>query len=180
MVVFFAAIFLILAYCIHRPYNLGSMSNPILKRDKDGICIEVSGETVKPGIYNFHGPVTVNDAIERAGGLKDRLIVDTRLLSAALTSGDKIIAKRRSRRMGRVSIGRMAPKKLIILSIPMDINRATREELLAVPGLGPKLTLGIIDYRNRNGEFSVMEELKVVKGIGKVKYERIKDYIVTN
>ena len=72
----------------------------------------------------------------------------------------------------------MDPKKLIILSVPIDINKATREELLAIPGLGPVLAIGIIDYRNRNGGFAAMEDLMRVKGIGKVTFERIKGYLI--
>ncbi len=48
----------------------------------------------------------------------------------------------------------------------IDINKATREQLEALPGIGPVLAQRIIDYRQRKGGFKNIEELRNVPGIG--------------
>ena len=59
----------------------------------------------------------------------------------------------------------------------VNINKATQTELETLPGIGPSLALKIINYRKENGEFSSIEELKNISGIGDSKFEEIKKYI---
>ena len=48
----------------------------------------------------------------------------------------------------------------------VDINTATADELKALPGIGPSKAAAIVEYRNQNGRFKSVDELKNVKGIG--------------
>jgi len=57
----------------------------------------------------------------------------------------------------------------------IDINRADKELLISVSGIGPKLAQRIIEYRNKQGGFGELGELKNIKGISEYKYEKIKD-----
>jgi len=157
---------------------MGSDDSLIFHKENEGTYIEVSGEVRAPGIYNFNEGVTIYDAVKRAGGLRHSLSIDTSFQSTRLKRGEKVTVQRISRKMGRVLIERMDPQKLMIFSIPLDINTATQQEFLAVPGMGPKTALNIIEYRDKNNGFSAMEELKDVKGIGKKRYERIKRYLM--
>jgi len=59
----------------------------------------------------------------------------------------------------------------------ININSASRTELEDLPGIGPALSSRIVDYRNNNGPFSTIEELKKVSGIGDKKFEAIKDKV---
>ena len=59
----------------------------------------------------------------------------------------------------------------------VNINTATQTELETLPGIGPSLALKIINYRKENGNFSNIEEIKNVSGIGDSKFEDIKSYI---
>ncbi|MBN1353215.1 MAG: helix-hairpin-helix domain-containing protein [Candidatus Omnitrophica bacterium] len=59
----------------------------------------------------------------------------------------------------------------------VDINRATRDELVRIKNIGPVLAGRIISYREKEGPFSRIEDIKRVKGIGEKKYEKIKDDI---
>ena len=56
----------------------------------------------------------------------------------------------------------------------LNLNTATREELVALPGIGPAKAQAILDYRNAHGSFKSIEELKDVKGIGAKRYEKLK------
>jgi competence protein ComEA len=49
---------------------------------------------------------------------------------------------------------------------PIDINRADREALLALPGIGPVLAERIIAYREAHGPFKSVDELTAISGIG--------------
>jgi competence ComEA-like helix-hairpin-helix protein len=48
---------------------------------------------------------------------------------------------------------------------PLDLNSATREELIALPGIGEKLAEAILLERSRRGRFASVEDLKVVSGL---------------
>ena len=64
-----------------------------------------------------------------------------------------------------------APEQALL---PMNINTATAEELVALPGIGPALAQRIVDYRTANGHFQAVEELVKVSGIGE---SRMKDLL---
>lgn len=59
----------------------------------------------------------------------------------------------------------------------LDLNRATNRDFDALPGVGPKLAERIMKYRQSVGVFHSLEELRVVKGIGKKKFEQIRPLV---
>ncbi|MCC5932977.1 MAG: helix-hairpin-helix domain-containing protein [Balneolales bacterium] len=61
----------------------------------------------------------------------------------------------------------------------ININTADAEELVKLPGIGPAIAARIIEYRNENGPFEDISEIKNVRGIGQARFEAIKDYITT-
>jgi competence protein ComEA len=68
-------------------------------------------------------------------------------------------------------------KKIAALTGPIDINRATVEELQRLPGIGPKLSQRIVDERGK-GLFKAPEDLKRVSGIGPKTLERVRPYVI--
>jgi competence protein ComEA len=56
----------------------------------------------------------------------------------------------------------------------LNLNTATKEELVALSGIGPAKAQAILDYRNQHGGFKSVDELKDVKGIGARRFERLK------
>ena len=60
---------------------------------------------------------------------------------------------------------------------PVSVNKADSEDLQTVRGIGPALAERIIEYRTTNGGFKSLDQLKEVKGIGDLKFEKIKDQI---
>lgn len=59
----------------------------------------------------------------------------------------------------------------------IDINTAGTEDLIKLEKIGPALAERIIEYREANGPFKNIEEIKNVKGIGEKTFEMIKDKI---
>jgi len=59
----------------------------------------------------------------------------------------------------------------------VNINSATKEELLTITGIGESKADAIISYREENGNFNSIEDIKNVSGIGDSLFEKIKDYI---
>jgi competence protein ComEA len=59
----------------------------------------------------------------------------------------------------------------------INVNQASASELERVPGLGPKLSRRIVEYREANGTFQKLEDLVKVQGIGPISLEKIRDYL---
>jgi len=60
----------------------------------------------------------------------------------------------------------------------IDINTATEAELATLPGIGNGIAKRIIEYREENIGFKSVDELIMVNGIGRKKYEKIKDLVI--
>jgi competence protein ComEA len=61
----------------------------------------------------------------------------------------------------------------------ISINTATKEELTSLSGIGESKAEAIIKYREENGQFETIEDIKNVSGIGDSAFEKIKDFITT-
>lgn len=61
----------------------------------------------------------------------------------------------------------------------LNINTATLMQLDDLPGIGPALAQGIIDYRTEHGPFSAVDDLLLVEGIGEFRLNEIREYITT-
>lgn len=68
-------------------------------------------------------------------------------------------------------------KKINIAENSIDLNSASMEELIALPGIGEVTAERIIQFRETKGRFRKIEDIMNVKGIGKKKFENIKPYI---
>ena len=78
---------------------------------------------------------------------------------------------------GRVDAGLMDGKKRLLFGIPIDVNLAGADDLTALPGIGPALAEEIVRKREEIGGFKAVEDLIMVRGIGRVRFNRIKQYI---
>lgn len=58
----------------------------------------------------------------------------------------------------------------------LNLNKVTAQDFLGIKCVNSKLAQKIIEYRDDNGEFSSLEDLKEVKGIGEYRYGKLKEY----
>lgn len=70
-----------------------------------------------------------------------------------------------------------APASSVPSQDKVNINTATLEELMTLEGIGQTYAQRIIDYREANGPFTDIKQIKNVSGIGDKRYEAIKDFI---
>lgn len=172
-------IFCLLTIFFFRYFTLRNL--PFLKKSsiieegkRPSIAIEIGGEVEKPGIYCFEHEVNLGEVIERAGGLKRNMVLPKRCFSIEVANGAKIT-------MGNVpssfTMGMMEPEKRFLYFIPININTAGMNELVVVPGIGEKKALAIIRHRQEHGNFSRLDELKRVSGIGNYNFTRMKQYL---
>jgi competence protein ComEA len=142
------------------------------------VVVEVLGEVRRPGIYSFKNPPSVKEAIEKASGLKEAALYDDNSFSEILESGTQINVTRESSEEIKVKLGRMEANKLLVFSVPLDLNRVSIEDLCLIPGIGESLAKEIVTYRKRQKGFRSVEELKNVKGIGEEKWKTFKTFFV--
>ncbi|MFT5675094.1 MAG: competence protein ComEA [Paraglaciecola sp.] len=62
----------------------------------------------------------------------------------------------------------------------VNLNTATIEQLLSLPGIGKKKASAIVDYRQKNGKFKSLEDLTAVKGIGTKMMDKLRDQLVAS
>jgi len=127
------------------------------------VIVYVSGAVRNPGLYTLAATLRVTDAIVAAGGLTEAADPDCLPnLAAHLKDAGQIVVPS----AGHCAKGKAKTSKL-------DINLATREELLHVAGMDPALADAIIKYRQDFGAFAALTELKSAMGLDAVTYKQL-------
>jgi competence protein ComEA len=142
------------------------------------IVVEVSGEVQSPGVYIFKNPPTLKEAVDKAGGLKEAVFFDKVSSLELLETGTLLNVARESPNEVKIKVARMEANKLLVFSIPLDLNRVSVEDLCFIPGIGESLAREIVTYREKRKGFRSVEELKNVKGIGEQKWKDLKSFLV--
>jgi competence protein ComEA len=142
------------------------------------IVVEVSGEVRSPGVYLFKSPPTLKEAVDKAGGLKEAALFDQVSSSERLETGTLLKVTKEFSKEVKIRVARMEASKLLVFSIPLDLNRVSFEDLCLIPGIGESLALEIVTYRGRRKGFQSIDELKKVKGIGEKKWKELKSLFI--
>ena len=169
--------------------NTSFVENILEKDDKNKeIIVHITGAVKKNGIVKLKDGARIYDAIEMAGGSTDDADLSKINLAYVLEDGQKVYIPK----IGEINQDNAEEEyitfeygnnKNIIQDYnkggneKVNINTANQTELETLPGIGTATAEKIIDYRNKNGKFSSIEDIQNVKGIGNAKYENIKESI---
>jgi competence protein ComEA len=130
--------------------------------------VEVTGKVAHPGVYSFPRPPSLGEVWAKAGAAGTPLDPDKKI-----DGGSRVEVAPD----GGYRLGAMSGAQLMTLGLVIDLNRATTQDLDALPGIGPALAQRIIDHRQAHGPFKKIDDLLEVSGIGPKKLEKIKPYL---
>ena len=145
------------------------------------IFVHVCGQVNAPAVYEFEKGARVVEAIEKAGGFMENAATDYLNLAKVLTDGEKIYVPDKEEALGLNPVnvdtaqGNVADAK--DTNTKVNINTASKEELLSLKGIGDSRAQDIINYRTENGKFAAIEDIMKVPGIKQGAFNKIKDNI---
>lgn len=163
--------------------NIESNEIDIQEDNIEEIVVHITGQVMQCGIVRLKENSRIVDAIEAAGGVTAEADLNKINLAFVLSDGQKVyipsINDEEEKEIVTQGSGEEVSKENggLEQSINININTATTEQLQKLPGIGEAIANRIISYRNSNGKFENIEDLKNVNGIGEAKFDNIKDYI---
>lgn len=152
------------------------------------VVVDIKGMVVNPGVYEVDSKARVNDVIAIAGGLIDGADTSKINLAKIVTDEMTIII------YSKEEILEKYKEEVCVCDCPVlsndacidsgsdedalvNINTASKEELMKISGLGEAKADSIIKYREEHGAFKNIDDIKEVAGIGEALFEKIKVYI---
>ena len=141
---------------------------------KNEIVVYVSGQVKTPAVVTLedNGNLRLIDAVNAVGGLTDLADTENINLAENLNDGQHV---------------HIPTKEIFFRELPapsnnnssnlININTADAKELEKIKGIGPALAGRIVDYRENNGAFKSVDEIKKVRGIGDKTFDKMKDQI---
>ena len=148
------------------------------ERAETMIYVDIKGAVKVPGIYQLKNQQRIWDALALAGGVSEE--ADTTQVNYAQKVKDQMIIYVPKK-------GESVPQSLETLQESalaqqnqegkINLNTATEAELQTISGIGAKKAQEIIRFRDEQGPFKTVEELKNVPGIGEKTVERLKDML---
>ena len=158
--------------------------------------VDIKGYVKKPGVYEVSKTSIVNDCLKLAGGLLKNADTTTINLSKPVCAEMVIYVTKKNEVIKSTTDKTTTttteiPNNAAIpdnsntsndtssatLNLKINLNTASKEELTKLSGIGEAKAQDIIDYRNTNGSFKTIEEIKNISGIGDALFAKIKDNI---
>ena len=147
-------------------------------KSDEKIKVYVTGEVKNQGVIELDEGSRIVDAIEKAGGQTAQANLKNVNLAYTLEDGQKIYIPNINEPSDESSITDndgvvdSEEKESVV-----NINKASESELQQLKGIGQALASSIVQYREENGKFKAVEDIKNVPGIGENKFENIKENI---
>lgn len=138
------------------------------------LVVSVVGKVTSPGLITISSGARVAEAIDEAGGAEQDADLLSVNLARRLTDGEQLY------------VGVPKPAEVVASNdgsgasnseSKVDLNQADQEALEKLPGVGEVTSQDIVDWREENGGFSAVEQLREVDGIGEKRLERLRDKV---
>ena len=143
------------------------------------ITVYVTGAINKPGVVTVKEGARTADAVNACGGLLPTADAEKVNMAQVLKDGQQVRVPEKQAGSSALpaNTGKASSAVKTKADGPININTASAEEFDALPGIGPAMAKRIIEYRETEGAFTAIEDIKKVKGIGEAKFEKMKDKI---
>lgn len=144
--------------------------------------VYISGEIINSGVYDIKDGDRLDDLVKRAGGFTEKADLDSINLAMRLEDQMKIYIPNIDENQNisaantNLGVGAVDSSNSDTLDKKINLNFASKEELMSLPNIGEKRAQAIIDYRQEN-KFEKIEDIKNVSGIGDKYFEAMKDLI---
>lgn len=154
-----------------------TLGDEIELEDKElTLIVDVKGAVRKPGVYEAQDGERVIDLIEKAGGLLKT--ANELEVNFAMKVSDEMVLYIPFQGDENITVGQLTS---VVVGTSeggkINLNTATEKDLLTLPGIGPSKASLIIQYREENGSYKVIEDLMSVSGIGEKTFEKLKESI---
>ena len=160
-------------------------SNEISQADTEDqlVTVDVKGAVKKPGVYQLQSNSRVHDALEKAGGMTEE--ADLKSINQAQKLSDEAVVYVAKVGENAVDVTTSAPASATsgtgqAKSALVNLNTATEADFQTISGIGQKRAQDIIAYREANGRFKSVDDLKNVSGIGAKTLEKLKEYVTVD
>ncbi|MDQ0222134.1 helix-hairpin-helix domain-containing protein [Streptococcus moroccensis] len=143
------------------------------------IMVDVKGAVQKPGLYSMKLGDRLADAIAKAGGLTEEADGNSINLAQKLSDEAVVYIASQGEDISVItsSVSTKEGQSEEKGSSLINLNTASLAELQTISGIGAKRAQDIIDYREANGGFKTVDDLKKVSGIGDKTIEKLRDYV---
>ena len=142
------------------------------------IKVYISGEVENYGVIEISSDARLVDAVEKLGGLTQNADVNRVNLAQKLEDGGHYIVPKIGENIGYTDGGQATSNGANDTDkAQIDINTADETRLKELPGIGDAIAQRIIQYREQNGKFKSIDQIKNVSGIGDKKFEGIRGMI---
>lgn len=156
------------------------------KEQSKYIYVDISGQVKAPGVYKLKEGSRLFEAIDMAGGIVDGATLDNLNRAETLSDGQKVVVYTEEE-LESLNVEDSLDDYENNLDDEQDnsnksdgkinINKAGLIDLQKIVGVGPAMANKIISYREENGKFNDIEELKNIKGIGEKTYENLREQV---
>ncbi len=147
--------------------------------EEELLYVYVCGAVRNPGVFSFQDGARVWEAIEAAGGFSENARQDYWNQAMILSDGQMIYVPRVDDEIESFSSETGVPSEENSDG-RININTASKEMLMELPGIGESKAESILSFREENGNFGSVEDIMNVPGIKEALYNKIKDYIRVN
>lgn len=157
-------------------------TTPDVSKEPAFCCVYVCGAVVNPGVYTLPSDARICDALEAAGGFTEEAAKEAVNLAELIRDAEQIriptaeeaesLQGDLAAEGGNVSEGGTDGR--------INLNTATREELMTIPGIGASKAESIVAYRMEQGDFADVRDIMKITGIKEGIFEKIKDRITVN
>lgn len=139
------------------------------------IMVYVTGAVKKPGVYSLSSGARCIDAIKLAGGILNNGDATRVNLAKKLHDEEMLLVLPKIPPLQSNNYSKQSYTDYYRSPMIISLNKATAEELQFLPGIGERLAKRIVLYRETNGSFSSVEDLKEVPGMRSKLFYQIKN-----